>query len=78
MHRLDASVICTAQIQQKVFFFGEQLFDFFCERRNLPGQVVLLDEVQLGGILLFCTKALRALVFCLVCCITSLYRFSFG
>ena len=24
------------------------------------------------------TKALRALVFCLVCCVTSLYRFSFG
>lgn len=60
LHRLDASVICTAQIQQKVFFFGEQLFDFFCERRNLPGQVVLLDEVQLGGILLFCHQGLAS------------------
>ena len=38
LHRLDASVIRTAQIQQKVFFFGKQLLDFFCERRDLPGQ----------------------------------------
>ena len=54
MHSLDASVIRTAEIQQKVFFFGAQLFNFFCERRDLPGQVVLLDEVQLGGVLLLC------------------------
>jgi len=39
LYRLDASVVCTAEIQQKVFFFGKQLLDFFCERRDLPGQV---------------------------------------
>ena len=34
LYRLDASVIRTAEIQQKVFFFGTQLFDFFCECRS--------------------------------------------
>ena len=34
LYRLDASVVRTAQIQQKVFFFGTQLFDFFCECRS--------------------------------------------
>jgi len=60
LYRLDASIIRTAEIQQKVFFFGKQLLDFFCERRDLPGQVVLLDEIQLGGVLLLCRQGLAS------------------
>ena len=56
LYRLDASIVRTAEIQQKVFLFRVQLFDLFCERRDLPGQVVLLDEIQLGGVLLLCRQ----------------------
>ena len=60
LYRLDASIVRTAEIQQKVFLFRVQLFDLFCERRDLPGQVVLLDEIQLGGVLLLCRQGLAS------------------
>ena len=63
LHRLDARIILTAEIQQKVFFFRAQLFNFLCERRDLSGQVVLLDAVQFGGVLLFCHQGLASFGF---------------